>query len=98
MPGKATPFWRHLFGQSLCLVVSVSGSLLLAFLMIYFDCRKVRKLSDVVHPMNICIPLLLYFILILYAYVTLPREAGERPLSLYLSRNKQVYQAGTMGV
>lgn len=48
--------------------------------------------------MDICIHLLLYFILILYAYVTMYSEAGETPFFLYLSRNNQVYQAGTVGV
>ena len=78
--------------------MNVSGSLSLTFLVIYFDCRKIRKLNDVTHPMDTCIHLLLYFILILYAYVTMYSEAGETPFFLYLSRNKQVYQAGTVGV
>lgn len=48
--------------------------------------------------MSISIHLLLDFILILSAYVTRYRAADEMPFSLYLSRKKQVYQAGTVGV
>lgn len=62
--------------------MNVSGFSLLTFLVIYFDCRQVRKLNGMVHPKSICIHLLLNFVLILQAYVTMCREAGEMPFSL----------------
>lgn len=68
----------------------MSDFLLLIFLIIYFGSRKIRKLNGTVCPMSICIHLLLYFILILSAYVTMCSEAGKMSSSLYLLRNEQV--------
>lgn len=48
--------------------------------------------------MSICIHLLIYVILTLSAYVVMCSEAGQMPSFVYLSRNKQVCQADTMGV
>lgn len=77
--------------------LNVSGFLLLTFFVTYFGSRKVRKLNGISCPVSICIHLL-YFILILSAYIMMCSEAGEMSSSLYLSRNQQVCQAETLEV
>lgn len=78
--------------------LNVSGFLLLTFFVTYFGSRKVRKLNGISCPVSICIHLLLYFILILSAYIMMYSEAGEMSSFLYLSRNQQVCQAETLEV
>lgn len=46
--------------------------------------------------MSMCIHLLLYFILILSAYVTMHSEAGKMSSSLYPFRNEQVCQCESL--